>query len=316
MNPSLKIINLNRINRQLGLKNNTVLIMILFSITISLVYLFMPGFTTQEYTEDYYIHSMKDRSYNLKKPKDRWDLPNKLEEVSGLSYYKKNQLACIQDEDGDLFIYNLKKREIIRTEKFGKKGDYEGVEIVSDTAYVLKSNGNLYYFRLTNHGIGEINEINTDLSSKNDSEGLGYLTIKSELLVACKEDPGTKKIDIEKSRSIFRVDLPEKNFKKKPRFIIDGKSYSAMLEKKELSKKKHKPFKPSGVAVHPQTGYTYIIGSVGKMMVVLNREGKIDDLIPLHPEIFWQPEGICFSPEGDLYISSEGRGRKGYILKF
>jgi uncharacterized protein YjiK len=29
-----------------------------------------------------------------------------------------------------------------------------------------------------------------------------------------------------------------------------------------------------------------------------------------------QPEGICFAPEGDLYISSEGRGADGFILRF
>lgn len=89
-----------------------------------------------------------------------------------------------------------------------------------------------------------------------------------------------------------------------------------MLEKKGLSKKKHIPFKPSGIAVHPKSNDIYIIGSVGKMMVVLNHTGEIKNLIPLNPKIFWQPEGICFSPDGDLYISSEGRGKAGYILKF
>ena len=48
----------------------------------------------------------------------------------------------------------------------------------------------------------------------------------------------------------------------------------------------------------------------------VNRKGKILDLQDLDTEIFSQPEGICFSPSGDLFISNEGKGRKGYILKF
>jgi len=52
------------------------------------------------------------------------------------------------------------------------------------------------------------------------------------------------------------------------------------------------------------------------MLIILNPKGEIEDLIPLDPKIFRQPEGICFSPNGDLYISSEGKGKSGYILKF
>lgn len=268
------------------------------------------------YNESKYEFKADGRSYNLQNPKQKWELPKSLEEISGISFYKKNQLACIQDEDGILYIYSLHKNEILREESFGDKGDYEGVEIINDTAYVLKSNGKVYYFALMQNSIGDVLQIKTDLSNKNDTEGLGYHEIQTELLVACKEDPGTKKVDIEKSRSIYRIKLSEKDFKKKPRYAIDGKSYNKMLEEKDLSKKKHKPFKPSGVAVHPKTKDVYVIGTVGKMLAILDQGGQLKDLIPLDPKLLTQPEGICFAPNGDLYISSEGRGKRGYILKF
>jgi hypothetical protein len=75
-------------------------------------------------------------------------------------------------------------------------------------------------------------------------------------------------------------------------------------------------FKPSGIAVHPLDGEIYIISSVGKLLIILNREGKVQDVKELDPAIFRQPEGICFSPAGDMFISNEGQGGKGYILKF
>lgn len=283
---------------------------------ISLIPMLLSNNYNWNYDDSVYRLEINGDVYDLNNPNQRWDLPRELEEISGLSFFRKNQLACIQDEDGIFYIYDLKKKEIARKDQFGEKGDYEGVEVITDTAYVLKSNGDVYFFQIKNHGIGEVNFIKTDLTKRNDAEGLGFHGESKELLLGCKEDPGTKKVDIKNSRSIYRIALTEKKFKKKPKYIIDGKSYNKMLEKKDLSKKKHTPFKPSGIAVHPKNNYIFIIGTVGKMMIILNPTGEIENLIPLDPKIFWQPEGICFSPGGDLYISSEGRGKKGYILKF
>jgi hypothetical protein len=75
-------------------------------------------------------------------------------------------------------------------------------------------------------------------------------------------------------------------------------------------------FQPSGIAIHPRSEEIYIISSVGKLLIILNREGKVLDVKEFDPAIFRQPEGICFSPEGDMYISNEGQGGKGYVLKF
>lgn len=283
---------------------------------LSIVSMYFYTSTYWNYDDSVYEFDVMDKVYNLKKPSKRWDLPKELVEISGLSFFRNNELACIQDEDGDFFIYDLRKKEITRKEKFGEKGDYEGVEVIEDTVYVLKSNGDLFYFHLRSKGIGEVLKLKTDLKKQNDAEGLGFLKEHQEILVACKEEPGTKKIDVGKSRTVYRISRPDKKFKKKPKYIIDAKSYNKMLETKELSKKQHKPFKPSGVAIHPKTNDVYVIGTVGKMMIILNPNGEIIDLIPLNPEVFRQPEGICFSPDGDLYISSEGRNKKGYILKF
>ena len=178
------------------------------------------------YEDSFYKLKIDSHTYNLKDPSQRWDLPNELEEVSGLSYYSKNHLACIQDEDGFFYIYDLKKNEIVRKDQFGKKGDYEGVEVIKDTAYVLKSNGEIFYFHLKKKGIGEVKNIKTDLNKRNDAEGLGFHEGSNELLITCKEEPGTKKVDIESSRAIviiptstrysFSYRLPKNNTIKNP----------------------------------------------------------------------------------------------------
>jgi uncharacterized protein YjiK len=252
-------------------------------------------------------------AYDLQHPKMRWDLPNHLQEISGLSYYQKDQLACVQDEKGILYIYDLHEQKIVMIEKFGEDGDYEGVEIVDGIAYVLKSNGVIYYFK---PGDKKVEKIKTGLTRKNDTEGLAFQKSTSELLIACKENPGIPKEKLSKARAIYRIDIKEKSFDEKHRYLINNESFHKMLAKKELNKNMHMPFKPSGLAVHPETSHIFVIASVGKLLVILDAQGNIIDMIPLDPTVFLQPEGITFSPSGDLYISSEGRGGKGYILKF
>lgn len=270
-----------------------------------------PAFMDYETSSYDFVHHQY--TYDLQNPKMRWDLPDNLHEISGLSYYQKDQLACVQDENGILFIYDLREHKIVLKEKFGEDGDYEGVEIVDGIAYVLKSNGDIYYF---SPGDKKVEKIKTGLTGKNDTEGLAFQKSTSELLIACKENPGMHNEKLKKARAIYRIGLKEKSFDDKHRYLIDNISFHKMLANKDLNKKMHTPFKPSGLAVHPETGHIFVIATVGKLLVILDAEGSIIDMIPLDPVIFLQPEGIAFSPSGDLYISSEGRGGKGYILKF
>jgi uncharacterized protein YjiK len=284
-------------------------------LVVGYMFLVASGDSDIEYAQEKYILETAGVSYNLNQPKKRWDLPLELEEISGIAHHRKNEIGCIQDEEGKLYIYSLYRNEIVRLEKFGKSDDYEGIEIIGERIYVLESGGDVLHFELKPQGIGKVSKMETHLRKKNDAEGLGY-DHSGNLLIACKEKPGTKKKELKKCRAIYRIDLPQEDFKKEPKYIIENKAYSDILEKKDLNEKKHKPFKPSGIAVHPKTRDVYIIASVGKMLVILNPDGNIKDLIPLNSKLFRQPEGICFAPNGDMFISSEGRGGNGYILKF
>jgi uncharacterized protein YjiK len=73
-------------------------------------------------------------------------------------------------------------------------------------------------------------------------------------------------------------------------------------------------FQPSGVAVHPISGNMYVLGSVGKMLIVYSRVGEFLAMVELNPKTYAQPEGICFFPNGTLFISNEGKGNKANIV--
>jgi hypothetical protein len=158
---------------------------------------------------------------------------------------------------------------------------------------------------------------------------MAYDAHENALLIACKGSPSIgKENSYEGHRAIYKFDLERKKLVTTPHFLIDLNRLDSYMDRgifNKLSVKLAKSlglmdrdssFKPSGIAIHPLDGEIYIIASVGKLLIILNRDGKIKDIKELDPEIFLQPEGICFAPEGNMFISSEGKGEKGYILEF
>lgn len=251
--------------------------------------------------------------YDLSQPADRWMLPAELREISGLSYVPDGQLACIQDEKGIFYKLDFEARDIKKL-YFGKKGDYEGVEIVGDSAYVLKSNGNLFAFNYKNEQ-PEVRKIKTPLTDENNTEGLAYDPETKTLLIGCKGKAALKS-NHAKGKAIYAFNLTERTLSADPVFLLKNKELKEVLYSHHLNPYKQNGFRISGLAVHPVTGKIYVIGTVGKLMMILDRDQKIKSVAPLLPHLFIQPEGICFDPEGVMYISSEGKEGKGYILKF
>ena len=66
----------------------------------------------------------------------------------------------------------------------------------------------------------------------------------------------------------------------------------------------------------PKNRNIYVITSVGKILVVLNKRGKLLYAELLDSKDFPQPEGIAFAPDGRLFLASEGRGGKGRLMVF
>ncbi len=255
--------------------------------------------------------------YDLKDPVEKYFLPYVLSEISGLSFLKDQQLITIEDEGNRAFIYDLTKKDIVHSIKFGNPGDYEGVEVVGDKVYVLESDGDLYRFNYTEEKEAKSKKIETDLQRKNDTEGLGYDPLRKQLLIACKEDGDTKEYKA-KGKAVYVYDLEDEKLKKKARYEISLKSLKGFFEENRDFKydEKRLKFKPSGIAYHPIEETIYIIASTGKLLIVLTRDGLIKATYPIAPRLLGQPEGICFAPNGDMYLSSEGEGDRGYILKY
>jgi uncharacterized protein YjiK len=183
------------------------------------------------------------------------------------------------------------------------------IAVIENNAWILKSNGTLYkvkdYLQTAEH---HANKSTTALSGKNNTEGLAYDPINKNLLIACKGHPFLDEKNGSGFKAIYSFDLETKMIDIKPFLLINLDTIRYYNG--------DKTFQPSGIAIHPVTGNIFILGSVGKLLLVLSRKGEILAMVKLSSKVFPQPEGICFSPDGTLYISNEGAGREGTILKF
>ena len=289
-------------------------------ILLSTAYQVSCNLVKEEKPDPEFIRRQAERlGYDLENPVEKIRLHYDLQEISGLSLIEEGILACVQDELGRVYFYDLDSKKILYNIKFGRSGDYEGVEFVNGKLYVLESNGTLHHFDTTGRRKKEVKaaSIKTPLTAKNDVEGLGLLPGSGRLLMACKEQAGIDGNKV-KGKAVYAYNLNDNRFEKQPFLSIRKSDVTKYIKKNPDNYKIEKApnFKPSGIAVHPKTNKIYLLNSVGKLLIILNEQGVIDDLAVLNSKTFRQPEGICFAPNGDMYIASEGGGGRGYILKF
>lgn len=255
-----------------------------------------------------------DFQYDIHNPDKRFLLPKALTEISGIEILNDSIILCVEDERGKVYFYNQNQDAIVHTLDFNGNGDYEGITLVDSTIYVLKSNGHIYMFPVSFEQSVEATYINTKLKGKNDAEGLSVYS-KNELLVACKGKAEVNNNELQ-GRAIYKYLIEDSLLVDQPLILLESKEFEKSLNDFNLNPLKHMPFGPSGIAVHPITHDIFLIGSVGRLALVINDQGKITDMGTLKSSVFVQPEGICFDPYGNLYIASEGKKGKGYILRF
>ena len=256
---------------------------------------------------------MEANGYNLLEPSESHILPETLTEISGLTLVNDSTVACVEDESGVIFLYSLSKEKMVDQLRFAGPGDYEGIEMVGDDIFVLKSNGNLYQYSLSEQ---TTKTIKTPLSRRNNAEGLAYDTVNQRLLILCKGEAGLDGADIQ-GKAIYSYSLSN-GFVPEPIILITQDDIISWNESQpaelKINKKRY-GFMPSGIAVSPGGDY-YIVATVGKLLMVLSPSGDIKYTVPISPRVFRQPEGICFTSKGDLIVSNEGQDGSGRIQVF
>ena len=225
-------------------------------------------------------------------------MPSSLDEISGISYYPKDSSVFAEiDEDGILFKISMNGSSSIKQWRYDKKHDFEDIVMHDSTFYILESNGDIETLHFVGDSILKSKSKFPDADKKQNEFETLYYDNSLGLVMMCKNCEDDKK----KVVTAFSC-IPDSSVYNVA-FQIDVKP----IEEKAKEEKFH--FKPSAAAINPVTNELYILASVNKLLVIADRNGKVKGVYPLDPVTFNQPEGITFTPWGDLLISNE-KGEK------
>ena len=249
-----------------------------------------------------------DAALSAVKVLQRWELPAELVEISGIAFTGNDEVASVQDEEGKIFIYHLGSQKLTRQVPFAGPGDYEGIAVVGTTAWVIRADGVLYEVEGYTGAKPKTTKHLTGLTQQQDVEGLTYDKKNNRLLLAIK---GKEKGSAD-YKGIYAFNLPSKKMLKTPAYKIE---LSDPVFSNAGRKKKEDAIQPSDLVVHPSTGELYVLEGAKPKVLIMDGTGKPKHLYKMKSSDFPQPEGIDFNEAGELYISNEGGGGKGTILK-
>ncbi|NDK54315.1 SdiA-regulated domain-containing protein [Pontibacter fetidus] len=248
----------------------------------------------------------------LGQPTARWELPENLREVSGIALLPNGLIACVQDEEGAIHLFDPEKKQVTEKITFAGPGDYEGIVLVEKDAYILRSDGALFEVQDFRNGQPSVKEHKTVLAATQNTEGLAYDAKNNRLLLACKGFD-TRLGD---NKGIYTFLLSDKTMQPEPVMHI-ALAQDGLTSTKKKKKDKYDVLQPSSFEIHPITGELYLLDAVNARLHIIDEAGKILKTTQLDKKLLRQPEGMAFSSKGELYIASEGGTKgKGVIVKF
>lgn len=243
------------------------------------------------------------KEYDLTRP-SILKLGDDLTEISGINFYPKDSsVFAISNDNGNLYKIHLNKNFITLKWSFDTGNDFEELFRHDSTFFILASNGDIETLNFSPKGDTIFRRKSFFPGSdkgKNEFESMYYDDQKEGLTVVCKDCKDDKK------NAVSAWDFnPEDDTYRPSEFSIDVKEIAKKLGDKKLK------LKPSAAALNPITKDVWIIASTNQLLIVTDRKGSVKEVYTLDPLIFSQPEGITFTPWGDLLISNEAGDKYG-----
>jgi uncharacterized protein YjiK len=252
--------------------------------------------------------NLSPENYQLHRPQ-RNVLGKALNEISGICLAQKNTLLAVSDSKEKIFEIHLASHKL--KDHTGpvveSNADLEDVVQVDSSIYLLESKGVIKEIKDGTKDSTGMKTYVLPLQGKNDFETLYYDSTASGLIMLCKTCAHEKGTGI---RTAYRFDLATKTFDSAAFFTIDKSEVRRLLKNDEAK------FDPSAAAIHPLNKRLYILSSAGNLLVIADTRGKVIEAYGLNPDDFPQAEGIAFAPNGDMYISNEGKNGTPTLLYF
>jgi len=225
------------------------------------------------------------------------NLPADLDEISGIAYYAKDtSVFAIVDEIGLLYKIPIMRPNEITKWPFDDNGDFEDIVLKDSSFYVLVSNGDV--MKLDFEGTKVISRklnLSTEGKKTNEFESMYLASDSSTIIIMCKDCKEDKKLKV--SEYSFNAGDDSAGLSLFREIQVSPIAQGMGETKFNL--------KASAAAINPINGDLYVVASVNKALIILDSAANFKKAYKLDPKIYKQPEGIAFTPDGDLIITNE-----------
>lgn len=244
--------------------------------------------------------------YDFDRRAGRFDLPGRLNEVSGLALSAAGLLYAHDDERGVVYRIDPASGEVDRGFGVGtppRRADFEGIARAGDRWFLVTSRALLYEFQEVEEGANSpVRVTDTGLGDSCEVEGLAFNPTTRSLLLACKmiAPPAREAV-------VHRLPLDPGAPPRSPIRV----SFRSLV-----------PFgfedgiHPSGIEVDPVTGSLVLVSARERALVEIDGEGRVLSAIALPRRRHAQPEGVTFGPDGRIFVSDEARGGRARITVY
>jgi uncharacterized protein YjiK len=229
-----------------------------------------------------------------------FNLPAELSEISGLAAAGPNSVFAHEDEFAIIYELGLTDGKVKRAFALGEptlEGDFEGIATAGQQVFLLTSDGLIYAatpgrngarvpYRVYDSGVGPHCE----------TEGLSEAPEAERLLLLCKRrrnDAGEPP-----SLDIYVWQIGSERAEEKPWLSRPLDSL--------MSKSEREGFRPSSLDWDPRTGRLLIVSAQNRLLLTLDRTGRLIDKRRLKKGRHPQTEGMAIMPDGRLVLSDEG----------
>ena len=241
---------------------------------------------------------------------EKINLSDELEEISGLEWIDKETLWAIEDESSIIYSLNPQTGKRNKKFKFAKNKDIEDILYINGTAWVLRSNGNLYQVENPFSEYSETTIHEFPIHDKRDFEALIKPEGKNAIWIFCKVCSWDKNAN---QASVYEFDLLTETFNEDAVIQITNESLEDIIS---LEKSQKVKIQPSAIAFHPIEKKYYLLSSSDHWLMELSENFLPEGFYRLPRDLFKQPEGISFAEDGTLFISNEAQNGKPNFLIF
>ncbi|MEZ5017227.1 MAG: SdiA-regulated domain-containing protein [Flavipsychrobacter sp.] len=235
---------------------------------------------------------------------EKLHLEHKLDEVSGIVYDNRSKsFLAVNDEKGNIYKVSADNYKIRHSIKFAGGGDYEAIGLKANIVFVMNSKGGLWEMELDDDKVRHVGNYEFPFDEKVEFEAM-VLSEKGIIYLISKQSALNK---VQKKTLFYSFNIRTKEYNKE---VAKGVDWLEVKAKGGVDK-----LHVSGAAVHPFSKKIYIVASIEKLLIILNKDWKVEEVHSLDKKLFKQPEGITFNNEGDLFISNEAKDGRPNIIK-